>query len=50
LDENIMDEKSIGFFVVSRSFLLCKRDRERERELGDDEGFVRSVGGLGDAQ
>jgi hypothetical protein len=27
-----MDEKSIGFFVVSRSFVLCKRDRERERE------------------
>jgi hypothetical protein len=25
-----MDEKSIGFFVVSRSFVLCKRDRERE--------------------
>jgi hypothetical protein len=43
-----MDEKSIGFFVVSRSFVLCKRDRERE--LGDDEGFVRSVGGLGEAQ
>jgi hypothetical protein len=25
-----MDEKSIGFFVVSRSFVLCKRDSERE--------------------
>lgn len=36
--------------VEARSFVLCKRDRERERELGDDEGFVRSVGGLGDAQ
>jgi hypothetical protein len=48
LDENIVDEKSIGFFVVSRSSVLCKRDRERE--LGDDEGFVRSVGGLGEAQ
>jgi hypothetical protein len=35
-----------------RGVLCCAREieRERERELGDDEGFVRSVGGLGDAQ
>lgn len=49
LDENINGWEKHRLLRRVEEFCAVQ-ERWRERELGDDEGFVRSVGGLGEAQ